>query len=75
MARGYRKAPTEEELLTRDEVAELLGIKKDWVGLVIDRHDFPFVVTGPGDQMEDYRFRRSEVEAWMKSTDRPVGPD
>jgi excisionase family DNA binding protein len=53
------------ELLSADEVAQLLGVKPTWVYLMAARKKIPFVLVGTRWLARSYRFRRSEIEAWM----------
>ena len=57
------------ELLTRHEVAEMLGVKPDWVSLMVARSRIPCVREGRWWRIDAYRFRRSEIEEWMDRTD------
>jgi excisionase family DNA binding protein len=53
------------ELLSADEVAQLLGVKPTWVYLMAARKEIPSVLVGTRWLARSYRFRRSEIEAWM----------
>ena len=64
--------------MTREQVAEMLAVKPDWVSLMIGRAELPFVLVGKGDRIDDYRIRRDELLAWMTENDarmrRKLGP-
>jgi excisionase family DNA binding protein len=53
------------ELLSSEEVAQLLGVKPAWVYLMAARKEIPSVLVGTRWLARSYRFRRSEIEAWM----------
>jgi excisionase family DNA binding protein len=54
-----------DELLSREEVAQLLGVKPAWVYLMAARKEIPSVLLGSRWLARRYRFRRSEIEAWI----------
>jgi excisionase family DNA binding protein len=54
-----------DELLSREEVAQLLGVKPAWVYLMAARKEIPSVLLGSRWLARSYRFRRSEIEAWI----------
>jgi excisionase family DNA binding protein len=54
-----------DELLSSEEVAEPLGVKPAWVSLMAARKEIPFVLVGTSWLARSYRFRRSDIEAWM----------
>lgn len=53
------------ELLSADEVAQLLGVNPTWVYLMAARKEIPSVLVGTRWLARSYRFRRREIEAWM----------
>ncbi len=63
-----------DDLLTMKEVAALLGVRPDWVYTLVARNQIPFVREGSRWRATTYRFRRSEIEAWMAANEEPATP-
>jgi predicted DNA-binding transcriptional regulator AlpA len=54
-----------DDLLCAEDVAELLGVKPAWIHLMDARKDIPSLLVGARWLARGYRFRRSEIEAWI----------
>jgi excisionase family DNA binding protein len=69
VARGLRagSAPSDPEILTRDEAAKLMGMHPDVLVRYVRREQLPAFKVGP-----EWRFRRSELVAWLET--RAVAP-
>jgi excisionase family DNA binding protein len=63
-----------DDLLTMKEVAALLGVRPDWVYTLVARNQIPSVREGSRWRATTYRFRRSEIEAWMAANEEPATP-
>jgi excisionase family DNA binding protein len=50
-----------KKLLTADEVAELLGVKRSWVYAASARKELPTVTLG-----RYRRYRRESIERWIE---------
>jgi excisionase family DNA binding protein len=59
----------EDDLLTAEEVATRLGVKPGWVNTMAARNEIPFVLEGSRWKATSYRFRRSEIDAWMTANE------
>jgi excisionase family DNA binding protein len=57
----------DEDLLTADEVAEMLGVPAGSIHLLVAREAIPFVKQGRWWKAASYRFRRSEIDEWLRS--------
>lgn len=56
------QAEPEREVLTRDQAAELLQVHPDILVRYVRQHGLPASKVGP-----EWRFRRSELLAWLNS--------
>lgn len=56
------------ELLTTDQVAEMLGLKRNTLEIyrVKGKNPIPFIKLGAGKQAP-VRYKRSDVEAWLEA--------
>jgi excisionase family DNA binding protein len=52
---------TAKKLLTADEVAELLGVKRSWVWAASRKGELPTVMLG-----RYRRYRRESIERWIE---------
>lgn len=52
--------PNDEPLLTVQQAAHLLSVKKRWIYEACARHEIPYIKVG-----RLTRFRRSELDAWL----------
>jgi excisionase family DNA binding protein len=56
----------EDDLLTAEEVAALLEVKTAWVHMLAARGAIPYVRPKRWWRAADYRFRRTEIEQWVR---------
>jgi len=57
----------DDELLTPEQVADLLGVRRDWVMTLVARDGIPYIRHGGSWWAPDFRFRRSETDEWSQS--------
>jgi len=63
-----------EKLLRAEEVAEILGVSKSWVRDAVSRQEIPHIKlrNGSGGRNTSVRFRRSEIEAFVREKEVPA---
>jgi excisionase family DNA binding protein len=64
----------EEPLMNVEEVAEMLDTSTGSILMLVARDSIPYVEAAPGAPQAEFRFRRADIEEWLRSDPYYVPP-
>jgi excisionase family DNA binding protein len=64
----------EEPLMSVEEVAQMLDTSTGSILMLVARDSIPYVEAAPGAASAEFRFRRADIEEWLRSDPYYVPP-